>query len=154
MDGSSRSPHAHLNWCSRWHGKIDGCLGWGIKMSGKVQICTAAYVSTRNWWRVCAGFRCIQMAFMSCHVNGYRLDGYLQSEDTSDDGYIWAVKWLIFCGIWVQSSSISFFILTQMGHKNISQTQQIKKRKDREKTMCVSQNRSLAAVQRELAAVH
>ena len=72
-------------------------------------------------------------------VDGHRLDSHLQWEDATDDGYLRAVKWLgvVFCGIWVQSFSISFFIPPHMGHKNISKTQQRKKRKRRrENNVC------------------
>lgn len=59
-------------------------------------------------------------------------------EEAGHDGYLRSAKWVkvIFCGIWVQWLSTSFFILTLMGHKrkknkkkphNISRTPQREK---------------------------
>lgn len=51
------------------------------------------------------------------HCRWPKSDSY-KWEEALRDGYLWAVKWVkvIFCGIWVQSLSMPFFILTRVGH--------------------------------------
>lgn len=86
-------------------------------------------------------------------------------EDAGHDGYLRSAKWVkvIFCGIWVQWLSTSFFILTLMGHKRKKPTtfpgsHREKREGDREKKqndVCgPKQNTSLAVLRQKLAAVH
>lgn len=134
---------------SRWHEKRVGCLGWGITMSGEVQLDIVPRVlyPEESGCRVCSSHvgrwpPCRQLPAFGGHPGWWILMGCEKLRG-------------FFCAIWVQSFSISFFIRAQTGHKNMFSTKRRKETKrDREKTIIVSQNRSLAALQQQLAAVH
>lgn len=146
------SPHTRLNWCSRWHGKINGYLlevqrrqksstqqHHMVMFPGMDEVCVCTCIC------VWAGIRCVNIVLIAVDSNLHE-DPHPPRPQWMMDTWGLGDVWVLFCGMWVWSLSASFFSFTLTGHKSILTTQQWQKWKAGEKAVTVDPSRSLDVV--------